>query len=126
MAGRTRSRTSGGDTPENHTNVVPQENLRDENNSHSENASVRDEQANIIHDLPNQSDDMEIERPFIFVKQYPDGRVLLEMDPLQHYEISNIPDFFKKQMILVYEECYSLLRQLSTRLSESIAPTLTV
>ena len=68
---------------------------------------------------------MEVERPFIFVKQYPDGRVLLEMDPLQHYEISNIPDF-SKQMILVYEECYSLLRQLSTRLSESIAPTLTV
>ena len=43
MAGRTRSRTSGGDTPENHTNVVLQENLRGENNSHSENASVRDE-----------------------------------------------------------------------------------
>ena len=38
---------------------------------------------------------MEVERPFIFVKQYPDGRVLLEMDPLQHYEISNIPDFSK-------------------------------
>lgn len=69
---------------------------------------------------------MEVERPFIFVKQYPDGRVLLEMDPLQHYEISDIPDLFKDQMLLVYEECYSLLRQLSTRLSESIAPTLTV
>ena len=113
MAGRTRSRTSGGDTPENHTNVVPQENLRGENNSHSENASVRDEQANIIHDLPNQSDDMEIERPFIFAKKYSDDKVLLEMDPLQHYEISDIPDLFKDQMLLVYNECDSLLRQLS-------------
>lgn len=69
---------------------------------------------------------MEIERPFIFAKKYSDDKVLLEMDPLQHYEISDIPDLFKDQMLLVYEECYSLLRQLSTRLSESIAPTLTV
>lgn len=113
MGGRARSRPSGGETPENHRDVVLQENLRNETkNLFSHVVSVKHEQEPTTPEVPPQSDDLDIKSQFIFAKQNPDGEFHLEMDPLKHYDVLELPETVKSQMKGVYNECLKLLLQL--------------